>query len=297
FSQYASSSNTNDSIMPALLVFGFLALTSDVARGAAVAVSGWTKFASLILVPLWSGYPRALDTRGLLRYAMGFLVATLAVFFVLFLEPSPLHAARVFYDRTVSFQIGRSSPFSIWDWRQYHARGIPDLHVFQRVFQVVLVAAALALARWPRMRSPLRMAALTTVLLVGFEAVLTHWSYLYLPWFFPFACLALVGPLPGAAAEQAGLVVDEGEPALAAAWADARSGRPLPGLLRARPHVVLAPRAAGRLARLPRLRRRDRPSRPRAVSRLSGRLPARRAARLRHPVALRELPHRLRGPD
>jgi len=217
FSQYASSSNTNDSIMPALLVFGFLALTSNVARGAAVAVSGWTKFASLILVPLWSGYPRALDVRGLLRYAAGFLLATLAVFFVLFLEPSPLHAARVFYDRTVSFQIGRSSPFSIWDWRQYHARGIPDLHVFQRVFQVVLVAAALALARWPRMRSPLRMAALTTVLLVGFEAVLTHWSYLYLPWFFPFACLALVGPLPGAAAEQEELVVDEVEPALAAA--------------------------------------------------------------------------------
>ena len=55
------------------------------------------------------------------------------------------------------------------------------------------------------------------MLLVGFEAILTHWSYLYLPWFFPFACLALVGPLPGAAVEQEELVVDEVEPALAAA--------------------------------------------------------------------------------
>jgi hypothetical protein len=42
------------------------------------------------------------------------------------------------------------------------------------------------------------MAALTAVLLVGFELVLTHWSYLYLPWFFPFVAMALVGQLPGA---------------------------------------------------------------------------------------------------
>ena len=33
-------------------------------------------------------------------------------------------------------------------------------------------------------------------MLVGFELVLTHWFYLYLPWFFPFAALALVAPLP-----------------------------------------------------------------------------------------------------
>jgi hypothetical protein len=34
-------------------------------------------------------------------------------------------------------------------------------------------------------------------LLVGFELVLTHWFYLYLPWFFPFVALALIAPLPG----------------------------------------------------------------------------------------------------
>ena len=100
FSQYASSSNTNDSIMPALLVYGFLVLTSDLGRGAVVALSGWTKFASLILFPLWSGYPRAREPRRIAVYTIGFLVATLAAFFVLFLEPSPIHAARVFFDRT-----------------------------------------------------------------------------------------------------------------------------------------------------------------------------------------------------
>jgi hypothetical protein len=203
FSQYASSSNTNDSIMPALLVFGFLVLTSDLGRSAAVAVSGWTKFASLLLVPLWSGYPRALTPRHVARFALGFLVTTALVFFVLLLEPSPIHAARVFYDRTVGYQVGRDSPFSLWDWGQYHAGGIPDLQLVQRALEVLLVGAALLFAVWPRERSPLRLAALTTILLVGFEAVLTYWNYPYLVWFFPFACLALVAPLHGRVREEA----------------------------------------------------------------------------------------------
>ncbi len=132
---------------------------------------------------------------------LGFAVTTVLVFFVLFLEPSPLHAARVFYDRTVGFQIGRDSPFSLWDWGQYHAKGLPNLRIVQRVLEVLLVVGSLALAWVPRRRSPLRMAALTGAVLVGFELVLTHWFYLYLPWFFPFVALALIAPLPGDAQE------------------------------------------------------------------------------------------------
>jgi hypothetical protein len=197
FTQYASSSNTNDAIAPALLVWGFAALTSDAGRGVFVALSGWTKFASLPVLPLWSGYPEARRPRAIARTLLGFALGSAAVFWVLLLEPSPLHAARVFYDRTVSWQIGRASPFSLWDWGQYHAKGLPDLHLVQRVLQVLLVVGALALAWFPRYRSPLRMAALTAAVLMGFELVLTHWFYLYLPWFFPFVALALVAPLPG----------------------------------------------------------------------------------------------------
>ncbi len=197
FSQYASNSNTNDAIAPALLVWGFLGVTRAPVRAAAVALSGWTKFASLLLVPLWSGYPDARRGRSALVFVLWFLFFTALVFFVLLLEPSPLHAARVFYDRTVSFQLGRASPFSIWDWRQYHAKGLPDLHFIQRALEVLLVVGAVLLGRYPRRRSPLRLAALTGALLVGFELVLTHWFYLYLPWFFPFVALALVAPLPG----------------------------------------------------------------------------------------------------
>src|SRR5206468_10658448 len=111
-------------------------------------------------------------------------------------------AARVFVDQTVRFQVGRSSPFSLWDWRQYHAKGIPNLHAVQYVLQGMLVIGAIALFWWPRRRSPLRLAAFTAVLLLGFEAVLTHWSYLYMPWFYPFVALTLLAPVPGRPADE-----------------------------------------------------------------------------------------------
>ena len=34
-------------------------------------------------------------------------------------------------------------------------------------------------------------------MLVGFELALTHWSYLYIPWFLPFVLLALLLPRGG----------------------------------------------------------------------------------------------------
>jgi hypothetical protein len=197
FTQYASNSNTNDMIGPAFLIWGFFFVTSPAARGAFVALSGWTKFASLLVLPLWLGYPEARRRRPSLITVAGFAAATLVVFVVLLFEPSPLHAAHVFYARTIKSQVARSSPFSLWDWRQYHAKGLPDLHVVQRALEVLLVVGALALGWWPRRRSPLRLAALTAAVLIGFELVLTHWFYLYLPWFFPFVALALVAPLPG----------------------------------------------------------------------------------------------------
>jgi hypothetical protein len=183
--------------MPALLIWGFAALTSDSVRGLAVALSGWTKFASLVVAPLWLGYPDARSPRSAARMLLAFVAATIAVFLIVLLHWPPWDGVRTFYDRTIGFQFGRTSPFSIWDWRQYHARGLPDLHLLQRLLQVILVAGAIVLGWLPRRRTPLRMAAFTAVLLVGFELVLTHWFYLYLPWFFPFVVLALLAPVPG----------------------------------------------------------------------------------------------------
>lgn len=100
--------------------------------------------------------------------------------------------SHVFFERTISIQVHRRSPFSIWDWGQYHAAGLPDLHVLQKLLQALLVVGALAVFLVPRRKSPLQLAALTAVLLIGFEIVLTHWSLLYITWFYPFAALALL---------------------------------------------------------------------------------------------------------
>jgi hypothetical protein len=193
FTQYVSNSNTNDSIMPALLLFGFLAAGSDAGRGIFLALAGWTKFAAFVVAPLWLTYPRLRRPR-LLTAVGGLVVGTVACLSVLLLEPGLGHAARVFWDRTVWTQVTRHSPFSLWDWGQYHAKGIPDLAWLQKVLQALLVVGAVAAAFLPRRKSPFQLAALTAALLVGFELVLTHWFYLYIPWFFPFAAFVALAP-------------------------------------------------------------------------------------------------------
>jgi hypothetical protein len=186
FTQYVSSSNTNDALPPLFLIWGFWLVTSSFARGFFSALAGWTKFAPLLVAPLWASYPDArARPREKLVFVVGFLVASAVAFSVLLLEPSPLHAAHVFYDRTIKFQIGRHSPFSIWDWKQY-AAGYPDLHLVQRALQVLLMIGSIAVYFVPRRKTARQLAALTAALLIGFELVLTHWFYLYLPWFFPF---------------------------------------------------------------------------------------------------------------
>jgi hypothetical protein len=220
FTQYVSNSNTNDTIMPALLVLGFWLVTSPWARGVFVGLAGWTKFAALLLVPLWASYDRphrdslgeplgsprppppvrdaakaASRTGGSAAgFVAGFLAATLAAFWILLLEPDPLHAASVFWDRTFGWQVGRDSPFSIWGWGQYHADGIPDLGWLQSVAIVLLVVGAIAVYFVPRRKTAFQLAALTGAVLIGFELTLTHWFYLYIPWFLPFVAYVVLAP-------------------------------------------------------------------------------------------------------
>jgi len=121
-------------------------------------------------------------------------VATLLAFTVLLLEPDLWRAVRTFWDRTLGFQVGRDSPFSLWGWGQYHAAGIPDLGFIQPVLVVLAVVLALLVAFVPRQKGPVELAALTAAVLVAFQLTLTHWFYLYLPWLFPFVLLWLLLP-------------------------------------------------------------------------------------------------------
>jgi hypothetical protein len=202
FTQYVSSSNTNDAIQPAFMIFGFLLASSPAGRGIFSALSSWTKFATLVAVPLWATYPETRARRPLKVYAAAFAAATLVSFWILLLEPNPAHAALVFFRRSIEWQVGRDSPFSLWDWRQYHA-GLPDLHLVQLALEVLLALGAVLVAFVPRRKSPLQLAALTGALVIGFELVQTHWFYLYLPWFFPFVAFAVLAP---AAPEPAAVV-------------------------------------------------------------------------------------------
>ena len=197
FTAYTLNANTNDAIMPAILLLGFWLVTSDWARGGAVALAGWTKFAALLVAPLWATYP-VLEVRRVLRFAAGFLVATVAAFSILLLEPSLWDAMRTFWERTIGFQAGRNSPFSIWGWGQYHAEGIPDLGFLQPAVAVLAVVLALVVALVPRRKGPVELAALTAAVLVAFQLTLTHWFYLYLPWVLPFVLLWLLLPQPHA---------------------------------------------------------------------------------------------------
>jgi hypothetical protein len=209
FTQYVSSSNANDSLLPCLLVFGFWLATSAPARGLFVGLASWAKFAALLLIPLWASYPDGLRRpRALVLFGLGFLAATAMGFWVLLLEPDPLHAARVFWDRTFAFQLGRDSPFSIWGWGEYP--GYPDLSVPQTALKALLVVGAVVCGLRPRRKTPLQLAALTAFLLIGFQLVLTHWFYLYLPWFLPFVAFALLAPA-AMPAPQAVEEPDEGE--------------------------------------------------------------------------------------
>jgi hypothetical protein len=208
FTQYVSSSNANDSLAPAFLIWGFWLVTSPWARGVFSALAGWTKFFSLIVAPLWLTYPDVRQLRTTApRFVAGFALATVAAFSMLLLEPDLIDTARLFFERTVESQVTRESPFSLWDWGQYHAAGIPDLAAVQLGLEGLLLVGALVVAFVPRRKSPLQLAALTGALLIGFELVLTHWFYLYIPWFFPFAAIALLAAAPAAetlpAAEEA----------------------------------------------------------------------------------------------
>ena len=78
---------------------------------------------------------------------------------------------------------------------------------------MLVVLGAIAAAIVPMRKSPLELAALTAATIAAFEVVLTHWFYLYIPWFFPFAAFAFLASREAAVAEDDGR--ESGEPAVA----------------------------------------------------------------------------------
>jgi hypothetical protein len=185
FTLYAQMSNSNDALVAVLVLAALWAVGSAPARGAFVALAGLTKFAPLALAPLFATYPRP-QPRTIARFAAGFLVAAALAF-----APVLLHNdLRSFWDATIAFQAKRGSPFSIWG---YYDPDVSWLNYAQRAVQVAGVALAIALAFVPRRRDLVGLAACAAAILIALQLGVTHWFYLYIPWFFPLVMLALVG--------------------------------------------------------------------------------------------------------
>lgn len=208
FTAYALLTNANDSLVAAALIWGFAVLHRPAARGFMLGLALGTKFAPAVLLPLWSRrpFPRPNGRRQLLPFAGGLGLSALALGWVLLLDGTD--GVRAFWSRTVGYQLGRDSPFSIWG--QY-----PSLRPLQIALMTAVVVGALALLRWPRRLDMVGVAAFSGALLIGLELTLTHWFYLYIPWFLPFVLLAVVpawpAPLPREAAREDG---DEPVPVL-----------------------------------------------------------------------------------
>ncbi len=186
YTLYVMNSNTNDTLMPMLLVFGFLALTSAPARGALLALASFTKFAAAALAPLWLSY-RDPDSSPLFR--LKFLLAFLVVSAVIMTPVLIDSGLSLFWERTIAFQLGRESPFSIWGLHPVRYGAAQD------VLKVLVALFAVAVAFVPKSKDPIRLAALTAAVLIALQLVTTHWFYLYIVWFFPFVLIALLGRL------------------------------------------------------------------------------------------------------
>jgi len=65
------------------------------------------------------------------------------------------------------------------------------LGVEQHLVQGAAAALAIAVAFVPRKRTVIEVAALGAAVLIALELGITHWFYLYIPWFFPLVMVAL----------------------------------------------------------------------------------------------------------
>jgi hypothetical protein len=181
FTLFALSSNSNDTLVAALVLAAFAVAGSAPARGAFAALAGLTKFAPLALAPLLATYPRR-SVRDVVPFVVGFVTVGTLVMLPVFLQGD----LRLFWDRTLGFQETRGSPFSIYGL-------LGGLGTLQAAVKVGAIALAVLVAFVPRRRDLVTLAALGGAVLIAVQLGVTHWFYLYIVWFFPLVMIALLG--------------------------------------------------------------------------------------------------------
>jgi hypothetical protein len=184
YTLFALNSNANDSLVALLVTGAFLLLAHPRARGMLLALAASAKFAPLALAALWASYDRR-RLRETIAFALAF-GATLVLAFALVI---PDGGVRELWDRTVGFQLGRDSPFSIWGQED-------GLGWLQDMVKAGAVLLAVAVYFVPKEKNALQVAALGAAVLIAAQLGLSHWFYLYIVWWFPLALIALFGVAP-----------------------------------------------------------------------------------------------------
>jgi hypothetical protein len=178
YTAFTLESNSNDSLVAMLLVAMLVLLARPLARGATLALATLAKFAPAVLGPMLLTYET--KRRSMALFAAGFALVSAVVMLWPALDPG----LKTFYDRTIGFQQGRDSPFSIW--------GQVDGVEWLRTALIAATAAlSLLLAFRPRQKSLVQVAALSAALVIALQLTLQHWFYLYIVWFYPLLLVAL----------------------------------------------------------------------------------------------------------
>ena len=182
FTLYVLNTNGNDGLVAALVLAALAAATSPAASGVLVGLAAWAKFAPLALAPLLATAREDGRPGHAARFGAGLaLVSVLAGALAL-----ASGGAGTFLDRTLGFQLGRDSPFSIWG--QWDGLGVVQVAV-----QAGAVLLAVAVAFVPRRRDLVGLSALAAAVLIATQLGVSHWFYLYVAWFLGPALVALFG--------------------------------------------------------------------------------------------------------
>ena len=187
FTLFTLSTNSNDELVSALLVFALVAISSPSARGVFGALAGLTKFAPFALAPLlWRGTgPRLPGRRSTIAYAVGFVAATVAAMLPVLLDGN-LH---FFWHDSIAYQSSRVTPFSIWGlWG--------GLGAVQHLLEGAAVGLAIMVAFVPRRRGIVEVAALGAAVVIALQLIANYWLYPYIVWFFPLVAVALFAGHP-----------------------------------------------------------------------------------------------------
>ncbi|MCW2923932.1 MAG: hypothetical protein JWM98_1336 [Thermoleophilia bacterium] len=182
----ALASGVNDALVALALLGAFAVVPRPAARGVLVGLAAMVKFAPLaVLVPFLHVGARRRGRQALLTATGCAAVVAAGLAWVVWrIGGGPRHAMRVFGDRTLGFQVGRDSPFSPW--------GLYGWDTAQHVAQAAVVVAILLACVLPRARDAWQVAAGAAAVLVALQLLVSHWFYLYVPWFLGFVLITLV---------------------------------------------------------------------------------------------------------